>query len=76
MRDPRPRSWSGSYMEVFPRDPWDNPYRYRFPGTRNALYPDLFSSGKDGEIGTDDDVWPEHAEDDDVPPWEERKSST
>ncbi len=68
---PRPRRWAGPYMDVFPRDPWDKPYRYRYPGTRNPAAPDLFSSGPDGEVGTDDDIWL-HEREGDVKPWEER----
>ncbi len=47
-----------------PRDPWDNEYNYAYPGTRNAKGFDIWSSGKDGQSGSDDDVgnWKETAE--------------
>ena len=47
-----------------PRDPWDNEYNYANPGTRNANKFDIWSSGKDGQSGSDDDVgnWKETSE--------------
>ena len=43
-------NWRGPYLNVnsVPKDPWGNPYQYRFPGTRNADGPDVFSFGPDG----------------------------
>ena len=43
-------------LREVPKDPWDNEYSYANPGTRNARGFDLWSSGKDGQSGTDDDV--------------------
>jgi general secretion pathway protein G len=43
-------------LRELPKDPWDNEYNYAQPGTRNARGFDLWSSGKDGQSGTDDDV--------------------
>ena len=37
-------------------DPWDNPYNYANPGTRNSRRFDVWSNGPDGESGTADDV--------------------
>ena len=45
--------WAGPYLKKNSSllDPWDNPYRYRFPG-QNGEY-DLFSLGADGQEGGD-----------------------
>ena len=37
-------------------DPWGNPYQYRRPGKRNPEEFDIFSMGKDGQEGTEDDI--------------------
>lgn len=52
----------GGYLRGLPRDPWGNPYQYRFPGERGVV--DIFSFGADGEVGGEDlnaDIgnWPE-----------------
>ena len=55
--------WKGPYLEAseVPLDPWDNPYQYRFPGTRNvngARGYDVWSLGPDGvESGDDIGNW-------------------
>ena len=47
--------WHGPYLKKgMPRDPWGNPYVYRFPGSHNQSGYDLFSMGPDGREGTDD----------------------
>jgi len=28
--------WKGPYVEKMAKDPWSNPYQYRFPGVKNA----------------------------------------
>jgi len=52
--------WRGPYIEVPggkpPADPWGEPYRYRFPGTKNTGGYDLYSTGPDKVDGTDDDI--------------------
>lgn len=50
------KNWSEPYIEDEPLDPWDQPYQYRHPGTRNKNGFDIFSIGADGETGSDDDV--------------------
>ncbi len=41
----------GGYLRGgVPKDPWGNPYQYRFPGEHGGAY-DLFSYGADGEPG-------------------------
>jgi len=49
--------WKGPYLEELPMDPWDNPYQYRFPGTKNingAKGYDVWSLGADGVESADD----------------------
>lgn len=48
--------WDGPYLKKgVPLDPWDQPYRYRYPGEHGDY--DLFSYGKDGrEGGTGDNA--------------------
>ena len=50
--------WKGPYLDGngVPRDPWNQAYLYRHPGTFNPDGYDLFSNGRDGEEGTNDDV--------------------
>jgi general secretion pathway protein G len=50
------KNWSEPYIEDEPLDPWDQPYQYSHPGTRNKNGFDIFSIGVDGETGSDDDV--------------------
>lgn len=44
--------WRGPYIEgtrgEVPKDPWGNPYQYRYPGERNSGGYDIFSYGPDG----------------------------
>ncbi|MBL4574710.1 MAG: type II secretion system major pseudopilin GspG [Opitutaceae bacterium] len=51
--------WKGPYIDVtgnkVPEDPWQNPYQYRYPGTRNTGGYDLYSWGPD-EVESDDDI--------------------
>lgn len=52
--------WRGPYVDTpggrIPADPWGEPYRYRFPGTRNPGGYDLYSLGPDKAEGTSDDI--------------------
>ena len=52
--------WRGPYAETpggkLPTDPWGEPYRYRFPGTKNKGGYDLYSAGPDKADGTEDDI--------------------
>jgi general secretion pathway protein G len=55
----RPRdaqNWHGPYLDKLPKDPWQNEYVYERPGKHNPLGYDLTSMGKDGQMGTDDDI--------------------
>jgi len=49
--------WQGAYLEKDAVDPWDNEYRYQYPGTHNKGGFDLWSMGpdeKDNSGGGDD----------------------
>jgi general secretion pathway protein G len=49
--------WKGAYLKELPLDPWDNPYQYRFPGSKNinaARGYDAWSLGPDGTESGDD----------------------
>lgn len=54
---PEPKKWK-KLLDVsdVPQDPWGNEYVYKCPGEKNADGYDLYSSGKDGSPGTDDDI--------------------
>ena len=43
-------------LTELPKDPWDTEYNYANPGTRNSTSFDLWSSGRDGQSGSDDDI--------------------
>jgi general secretion pathway protein G len=43
------------YLDEVPKDPWQNPYTYTFPGSHNKDF-DIVSGGPDGSIGGDDDI--------------------
>jgi general secretion pathway protein G len=57
--EPKPIMWhravDGSEIK---QDPWRHDFVYRCPGESNPDSYDLFSVGKDGIVGTDDDIWP------------------
>ncbi len=56
---PGAQNWRGPYIKRgVPKDPWQNPYVYRYPGQHNTSGYDLTSLGPDGREGTDDiDNW-------------------
>lgn len=54
--NPAPANWNGPYLEKKAIGPWKNPYQYKCPGVHNTAGYDLYSLGKDGAEGTDDDV--------------------
>jgi general secretion pathway protein G len=54
--DPKPTRWYQLYSQV-PKDPWQNIYVYRCPGTKNPNGYDLFSPGPDHTPDTGDDDW-------------------
>jgi general secretion pathway protein G len=45
-------SWRGPYLrKTVPPDPWGRTYRYASPGTANADSYDVFTLGRDGDVG-------------------------
>jgi general secretion pathway protein G len=47
--------WHGPYLKKPALDPWSRPYQYKAPGEHDNDY-DLWSQGKDGVSGNEDDV--------------------
>jgi general secretion pathway protein G len=44
------QNWNGPYLKkAVPKDPWGNPYKYRFPGQHGEY--DLWSEGADNAPG-------------------------
>ena len=56
VRPEQATNWHEPYLEKLPIDPWGNPYYYVCPGPHNTSSYDLFSSGPDQRIGTEDDL--------------------
>lgn len=53
--EPVPKNYQkGGYIQRLPEDPWGKPYQYMSPGEMGEY--DIFSTGPDGEPGTDDDI--------------------
>lgn len=51
--DPVAKNWQkGGYIERLPQDPWQNPYKYTYPGERGEF--DLWSEGADRQPGGDE----------------------
>jgi general secretion pathway protein G len=48
--------WKGPYLERKPLDPWDQEYKYKYPGEHRSFDYDLYSVGRDGQEGTSDDI--------------------
>lgn len=52
-----PARWLGPYLKKgMPRDPWDQPFSYAYPGQHNPQLPDIWSNGPDLAPGTADDI--------------------
>jgi general secretion pathway protein G len=46
--------WQGPYLQkTVPNDPWGKPYQYKYPGEHGEF--DLWSFGKDGQAGGNDE---------------------
>lgn len=52
--EPIPERWT-SLLEEMPKDPWGQPYRYRYPAQKSKKPYDLYTVGADGQDGTEDD---------------------
>jgi general secretion pathway protein G len=58
VKNPGTPKWNGPYIknsDKVPSDPWGNQYVYKMPGDNGREY-DLASPGKDGQLGSADDV--------------------
>ena len=50
-------TWKGPYLQrAIVNDPWQHPYVYKNPGSKNTGSFDLYSVGPDGREGGDDDL--------------------
>ncbi|MDB6074175.1 MAG: ral secretion pathway protein [Verrucomicrobiaceae bacterium] len=56
--NPAPRSWRQLMDASALTDPWGHPYQYRNPGKKETGGYDVYSTGPDGQDGTQDDVYP------------------
>ena len=52
---PEATNWNGPYLKKEPKDPWGNPYQYKYPASHEEYDYDLYSLGPDG-IESDDDI--------------------
>jgi general secretion pathway protein G len=43
-------------LEEVPKDPWGAEYKYRYPAQKSKKQYDIYSMGKDGQDGTEDDI--------------------
>src|ERR1043166_2658548 len=48
--------WHGPYLDEYPKDPWGEPYQYKYPGSHNPNSFDVYSKGPDKADGTGDDI--------------------
>lgn len=53
--EPLPERWT-QLLEEVPKDPWGQDYKYRYPATKSKKSYDLYSVGKDGVEGNEDDI--------------------
>jgi general secretion pathway protein G len=44
------------FMEELPKDPWGQPYKYRFPAQKSKKSYDLWTVGPNGADGDEDDI--------------------
>lgn len=53
--EPIPDRWIPLLTEE-KKDPWSQPYKYEYPAKRSKKSYDIWSVGKDGQDGTEDDI--------------------
>ena len=53
--EPLPEKWT-ALLESVPKDPWGQEYKYRYPAQKSKKPYDVWSIGKDGADGTEDDI--------------------
>ena len=49
-------NWRGPYLKKRPKDPWGNPYQYKYPASHEGMDYDLYSYGRNGVDGGGDDI--------------------
>lgn len=54
-KEPLPERWT-ALLEELPKDPWGQPYKYRYPAQKSKKPYDLYTVGKDGIDGNEDDI--------------------
>lgn len=54
-KEPLPERWT-ALLEELPMDPWGQPYKYRYPAQKSKKPYDLYTVGKDGVEGNEDDI--------------------
>lgn len=54
--EPLPERWVQLLYQEISTDPWDTPFRYRYPGTVNPDKPEIVTAGPDKMFGTEDDM--------------------
>ena len=55
-REPVSLNWRGPYLKkAVPLDPWGRPYIYKSPGEHNPSGYDLYTLGRDGQPGGEDE---------------------
>jgi general secretion pathway protein G len=54
-KDPIPDRWTALLQEQM-KDPWGQPYKYRYPAQKSKKAYDIWSVGKDGVDGNEDDI--------------------
>lgn len=53
--EPKPENYR-PFMEEMPKDPWGQPYKYRFPAQKSKKPYDLWTAGPNGIDGDEDDL--------------------
>jgi len=48
-QDPNAHWPAGGYLDRLPKDPWDRPYQYLYPGNQGEF--DIYTLGRDGQPG-------------------------
>lgn len=54
-KEPIPERWTALLQETM-KDPWGQPYKYRYPSQKSKKAYDIWSVGKDGVDGNEDDI--------------------
>jgi general secretion pathway protein G len=50
------KKWRGPYIKMLRKDPWGQPYQYRYPGTHHPSSFDIWSRGADAADGGEGDA--------------------